>query len=44
MVAAPTVTAVAKPWEPAALEIVATPGVAEAQVTWVVRSWVDMSE
>ena len=40
----PVPTAVAKPFEPEALEIVATDVVAEAQVTWVVRSCVELSE
>ena len=44
MVEVPCATAVASPWLPEALEIVATEVVAEAQVTCVVRSWVDPSE
>ena len=44
ILAVPTATAVASPFEPAALETVATAGVSEAQVTWVVRSWVEVSE
>ena len=44
MVEVPGATAVARPWDPTALEIVATEVVAEAQVTWVVRSWVEPSE
>src|SRR5262249_52163894 len=43
MVDVPCDTAVARPWLPALFEIVATEVLAEAQVTWVVRSWVDPS-
>src|SRR5262245_45192446 len=37
MVVVPTATPVARPWLPAALEIVAAAVLDEAQVTWVVR-------
>jgi hypothetical protein len=33
----------ARPWVPGALLIVATPVVSEAHVTWVLRSWVELS-
>jgi hypothetical protein len=44
MVVVPADTAVANPFEPPALLIVATPVVDELQVTIVVRSWVLLSE
>ena len=40
----PAVTPVARPFDPAALEMVATEVVAEAQVTCVVRFCVEVSE
>ncbi len=40
----PVVSDVATPGEPAALLMVATAGVAEFQVTWVVRFCVELSE
>ena len=44
MALVPTPTVLARPFDPAALEMVATAVVAEAQVTWLVRSWVELSE
>ena len=44
IVEVPVATAVARPCEPAVLEIVATEVVADAQVTWLVRSCVELSE
>src|SRR5271169_264584 len=44
MVVAPTVAPVASPLEPVAVEMVATAGVAELQVTWAVMSCVVWSE
>jgi hypothetical protein len=44
IVEVPCATAVARPWEPETLEIVAMEVVADAQVTWLVRSWVEPSE
>ena len=44
MVEVPVARAVARPCDPAALEMVATEVFAEAQVTWVVRSCVELSE
>ncbi len=43
MVVLPTATELARPCEPAALLMVATAVVPEAQVTWVVRFWVELS-
>ena len=43
-VVAPTSTPVARPWLPAAFEIVATDSSEEAQVTSIVRSCVEPSE
>src|SRR5215468_3195643 len=43
MVVVPTARVVAKPWDPAALEMVATLVIEYAQVTCVVRSWVEPS-
>ena len=43
MVVDPTPAPVARPWEPTALEIVATDAAEEVQVTWVVRSWMVLS-
>ena len=40
----PVATEVAIPLEPVALLIVATDVVADAQVTWVLKSWVELSE
>jgi len=40
----PTVSAVARPCDPAVLETVATVVVEDAQVTWPVMSWVLLSE
>ena len=40
----PTPTPLARPDEPAALLMLATAEVADAQVTWVVRVWVVRSE
>jgi hypothetical protein len=42
-VTVPGLSAVASPWEPAALLKVATAPVVGAQVTNVVRSWVELS-
>ena len=39
IVVVPTLAPVARPWEPAALEIVAKAGADEVQVTRAVRSW-----
>ena len=44
MVEVPVRTAVATPCDPEVFEMVATEVVAEAQVTWVVRSCVELSE
>ena len=44
MVDVPVPAAVARPCEPAVLEMVATEVVAEAQVTWLVRFCVELSE
>jgi hypothetical protein len=43
MVVEPWLSAVPNPWEPAVLEMVATEVADEVQVTWVVRSWVELS-
>ena len=43
MVVVPTPAPVASPSEPAALDTVATAGAEEAQVTLVVKSWVEAS-
>ncbi len=40
----PAATGCATPAVPEALLMVATPVVAEVQVTWVVRFWVELSE
>src|ERR1700689_2960057 len=44
MLLGPAATEGASPFEPAALLIVATEIVADAQVTWVLRFWVELSE
>ncbi len=44
IVEGPIATPVAKPCDPAVFEIVATEGVAEAHVTWLVRFCVELSE
>ena len=44
MLLVPIVAEVARPLEPAALLIVATAGVADAQVTDVVKFWVELLE
>ena len=44
MVAVPVATAVARPWLPVVLLMVATAWVSEFQVTEVVMSWVELSE
>lgn len=44
IVVEPVVTDVARPWEPAALLIVATAVLEEVQVTAAVRFWVVVSE
>src|SRR2546426_4879188 len=43
IVAVPAPSAVARPFDPLALLIVATPGLDELQVTWVVRSCIVLS-
>ncbi len=44
IVEVPAATGVARPFDPAILEMVATEVVAEAQVTWVVKVLVEVSE
>jgi hypothetical protein len=44
MALVPAATEVARPSEPEALLIVATEVVTDAQVTWVLRIWVELSE
>src|SRR5262249_34652100 len=44
IVEVPGVRALASPLEPAAFEIVATPALVDAHVTWPVRSWRELSE
>ena len=44
MLLVPAATEVARPLEPTALLIAATEVVAEAQVTWVLKFWVELSE
>ncbi len=43
MVVLPAAAELARPCDPAALLMVATPMLLEAQVTWLVRFWVELS-